>query len=164
MRFAVTTKISIKKIVVVDIAPKYYEPHHQREIAALKGINLSTLTSRQEADDIMAKTIPELMVRQFLMKGLYRAESGSFHWRFNLDVIASQIENIGEAQNIELASKTPTLFIKGEKSNYYINESDTDLIKKLFPNSNIIIIPNAGHWVQAEQPQLFYEAVESFFA
>ena len=163
MKFATTSKTPIAKIVIVDISPRYYEPHHTREIGALKAVNLATLQSRQEADDTMALTIPELMVRQFLMKGLYRTDDGTFHWRFNVEVIAREIENIGEAENSSTPVNTPTLFIKGAMSNYYITEKDEPLIAAIFPNSTIVTIPNAGHWVQAEQPRLFYEAVMNFF-
>jgi pimeloyl-ACP methyl ester carboxylesterase len=47
-----------------------------------------------------------------------------------------------------------TIFLKGEKS-AYINENDVVLIKDRFPNSEIISIPNSGHWVHAENPEYF---------
>jgi esterase len=162
MKFITTAKISVPKFVVVDISPRFYEPHHDKEITALKSINLSTLQSRQEADDTMAKTIPEIGVRQFLLKNLYRKEDGSFHWRMNLDVLTSQIQAVGEGTSETAKSEIPALFIKGAKSEYYIQEADKELIKKIFPNSQVIEIQGSGHWVQAEQPQAFYDAVMNF--
>ena len=163
MKFVTSADISVPKIIVVDISPRFYEPHHDREITALKSINLQTLQSRQEADDIMARIIPEIGVRQFLLKNLYRKEDGSFHWRMNLDVLRSQIQSIGEGTSETAKSNVPVLFMKGEKSGYYIRPEDHELIKTIFLNSQIIEIPNAGHWVQAEQPQAFYDTAMNFF-
>lgn len=164
MHFVQTSNITISKMVVVDISPRYYAPHHQREIAALQPIDLSKLQSRQDADDAMALIIPETMVRQFLLKGLYRNDAGDFNWRFNIKTIANHIDNIGEAQNKNTKVALEALFIRGANSSYYISESDQELIQDIFTNSKIVTIPNAAHWVQAEQPEIFYEVVMQFLA
>lgn len=160
MKMAELYANKIKKLIIIDISPKFYPPHHQREIMALKNIDLLLLKSRQEADEIMSKSIPELGIRQFLLKNLYRKEDGTFHWRMNLEVLIKQIENIGASSN-RFSSVIPTLFIKGENSNY-INDDDVLEIKKIFSVSKIITISNAGHWVQAEQPILFKDNVLNF--
>ncbi|TAG57591.1 MAG: alpha/beta fold hydrolase [Cytophagales bacterium] len=160
MKLAELYANQIKKLIIVDISPKFYPPHHQREISALQNIDLLLLKSRQEADEIMSKSISELGIRQFLLKNLYRNVDGTFHWRMNLEVLIKQIENIGASSN-RFSSVIPTLFIKGENSNY-INDDDVLEIKKIFSVSKIITISNAGHWVQAEQPILFKDAVLNF--
>jgi pimeloyl-ACP methyl ester carboxylesterase len=53
------------------------------------------------------------------------------------------------------------LFIKGSNSNYILPE-DFASIRRIYPEAKIVEIPNAGHWVHAEQTQLFAEAVWSF--
>jgi len=53
------------------------------------------------------------------------------------------------------------LFIRGEKSNY-IKDSDLDEIYEYFPNADLVTIPNAGHWVHAENPTQFVDALEDF--
>ena len=163
MEYLTSKKNTVSKAVIVDISPRAYEPHHHREIQALKSINLAELSSRQEADDIMARIIPELGVRQFLLKNLYRNEDGSFHWRMNLDGIIYQINEIGKSTPKSSISDADILFLKGSKSDYYIRPEDEVLIKKIFPKSKIKIIENSGHWIQAEQPQAFFETVFSFF-
>src|SRR5262249_33440560 len=87
MRFAVTYPDLVDKLVVVDIAPKVYPPGHNDVFAALYALNLSTLRSRQEADAALARDLPDLALRQFLLKNLEREESGIFRWRINLDGI-----------------------------------------------------------------------------
>jgi pimeloyl-ACP methyl ester carboxylesterase len=149
----------IKKLIVVDIAPRYYPPHHQDVIAGIRTIPLGTLTSREEADKLMSAEIKDLGVRQFLLKNLYRNDQGQFAWRMDFEGIVSQIENIGEESNGKPFVK-PSLFIRGELS-HYIQEKDIPLISHLFPAYKLITVEGAGHWVQAEKPKEFLEAVMS---
>lgn len=147
----------VDKLIVADIAPRYYPPHHQDVIAGFRTINLETLTSREEADKLMSRELPEIGVRQFLLKNLYRDESSKFAWRMNLEGLVAQIENIGEeSKGTPFAS--PTLFIRGELSRY-IQEKDFPLMKQLFPSYTLTTIAGAGHWVQAEKPTEFVQAV-----
>jgi pimeloyl-ACP methyl ester carboxylesterase len=161
MKYAVRTRLPIKGLIVVDIAPRYYKPHHQKYIEGLFAVNLETLTSRGEAEQIMANIIPEIDIRQFLLKNLYRTEDGKFAWRFNLDVIASQVDNVGEELSESYHSEIPTLFIRGEKSDYILDKDESS-IKTIFPNSEIVTIPGAGHWVHAEKPEEFVHIVKQF--
>lgn len=160
MHLALNHAHVVQKLIVVDISPRYYPPHHQSVIAGLKAIDLKTLTSREQADSVMASHISEIGERQFLLKNLYRNESGGFAWRMNLESIVGQIENIGEESKGSPFSK-PTLFLRGEKSNY-IQPKDTELIGQLFPNHQLETIMGAGHWVQAEKPIEFVGAVAKF--
>jgi pimeloyl-ACP methyl ester carboxylesterase len=54
----------------------------------------------------------------------------------------------------------PTLFIKGSKSNYF-KPGDDENILQYFPHAEIVTV-NTGHWVQAEDPKAFMEAVNNF--
>lgn len=150
----------VDKLVVVDIAPRAYEVHHQQILKGLQAVNLNNQKSRREADETLKQYIPEMGVRQFLLKNLYWKEKGQLAWRFNLPVINDVIADIGE----EVADKQhqgETLFIGGQNSNY-IQDSDKEMIDLFFPNSTLITIPNAGHWVHAEQPDKFIEATLDF--
>lgn len=147
----------VEKLIVADIAPRYYPPHHQDVIAGFGTIDLATLSSREEADKLMSKELPEIGVRQFLLKNLYRDENSQFAWRMNLEGLVSQIENIGEESKGTPFAST-SLFIRGELSKY-IQEKDLPLIKQLFPNYTLATISGAGHWVQAEKPTEFVTAV-----
>ncbi|TAF67782.1 MAG: alpha/beta fold hydrolase [Cytophagales bacterium] len=157
-------KTPFDKLIIVDIAPRYYPIHHQTILAGLNAIPLSQIQSRQEADQILTQYIKEGDTRQFLLKNLYRDEQNQFQWRMNLPVIAQNIEKVGEAlpeKYHALATERPTLFIRGEKSDY-IQEKDFTLIQQAYPNVQIVTIENAGHWVHAEQPQTFIQTVLSF--
>lgn len=161
MTFASRYKSLLKKLIVVDISPRYYPPHHQSIIAGLKSIDLPNLKSRQEADEQLSKYVSELGVRQFLLKNIYRNEANEFAWRINLPVISEKINNICEPLDPEVRIDIPTLFIRGSESDY-IRENDEVLIKSIFSDVKIATIEGAGHWVQAEKPKEFIEEIVKF--
>jgi pimeloyl-ACP methyl ester carboxylesterase len=54
-----------------------------------------------------------------------------------------------------------TLFLRGSESGYIYDE-DIPVIRNFFPNAIIQTIKGAGHWVQAEKPEEFLEAILDF--
>jgi pimeloyl-ACP methyl ester carboxylesterase len=162
MNLAIKKPDVLIKLVVVDIAPKFYPKHHGMILKGLELLEQNNLGSRKQADDLLSKTIDEVGIRQFLLKNLYRDEDNQLHLRINLKALKKNIQNIGEALADGAVYNGKTLFLKGEKSTY-ISNNDKRLIKKHFPNSDLKIIKNAGHWVHAEQPKIFYKSVNHFF-
>ena len=55
----------------------------------------------------------------------------------------------------------PTLFIRGELSGYILDE-DIATLEERFADSQLVTIQGAGHWVHAEAPEEFLDAVLSF--
>jgi len=162
MQMALENPSRIEKLVVADIAPKAYPPGHEEVFRALHRINLQTLQSRTEADNLMAQDLADFSTRQFLLKNLTRDENGDFIWKMNLPVLEKYYNNIsGEVSGTIYYS--PTLFIRGSKSKYIL-DSDLDMIEKLFPNYILETIENAGHWLHADKPQEFYEVVNGFLS
>ena len=160
MNFAVQYPERVSKLIVGDIAPRYYPIHHQVILEGLNALDLSQLQSRKEADDLLAPYIPELGIRQFLLKSLGRDANG-FAWKINLSVITQHIEEVGKALDEETVFEAPTLFLGGANSSY-IQEKDLSDMKRHFPNCTWISIPNAGHWLHAEQPQAVVAEVRKF--
>jgi esterase len=160
MQFAMNYPNKLSKLIVVDIAPKSYPVHHTAILDGLLSLNLAIINTRKGVDEELSKTIDDFSTRQFLLKNLYWVEKDKLAFRFNLPVINDKIEIIGQGlENIE-PFKKPTLFIRGEKSNY-IKESDYEAIKNIFQNTEIITM-NTGHWVHAEKPVEFLQIVSSF--
>ncbi|WP_035669912.1 alpha/beta fold hydrolase [Flavobacterium sp. 83] len=151
----------VDKLIVADIGPKFYPQHHQDILAGLNAVDFSIKPSRNEVEEIMAKYIPDFGTRQFLMKNLYWQEPGQLAFRFNLEVFNTKMDEIGVPLPENLIFEKPTLFIRGGNSNYIL-DSDFENIKHHFPAATIKTIPNAGHWLHAENPVLFYETVISF--
>jgi len=161
MNFSINYPEFVEKLIVVDIAPKYYKPHHQDILNALQAVDFSIKPTRKEVEEILITRIPEVSTRQFLMKNLFWLEPGQLAFRFNLPALLETQNNIGEALLEGAQFSGPTLFIKGEQSDYIL-EDDLTLIQSHFPNSNLVEINNAGHWVQAEKPQEFEKVVDLF--
>ena len=161
MTFACMYPERVEKLVVVDIAPKYYPPHHQEILSALNAVEQAKIKSRKDADQILSQYFSESTIRQFLLKNLYWKSSTELTFKFNLQVLSDQIENVGQALHINALFENPTLFIVGQASNY-IKETDIELIESHFPDFEIVEIPNSGHWVHAENPDQFFDKVSRF--
>ena len=162
MFFALEHPGMLDKLVIVDIAPKYYPPHHRFIFNALEKINLQAHTGRKEIDRLLAKDIENPAIRQFLLKNLARDKQQNFYWKANLPVLAASLDELGKALPPYSVVETDTLFIKGNLSKY-ITDKDIPLIKAHFPKAQISGIERAGHWVHAEQPQKFYDLTMDFF-
>ena len=161
MTFACMYPERVEKLVVVDIAPKYYPPHHQEILSALNAVEQAKIKSRKDADQILTQYFSESTIRQFLLKNLYWKSSTELTFKFNLKVLSDQIGNVGEALYISALFEKPTLFIVGQVSNY-IKEIDRELIESHFPDFEIVEIPESGHWVHAENPDQFFDNVSRF--
>jgi len=161
MLLAVEHPELINKLIVGDIGPKYYAPHHQEILAGLNAVDFSKKPSRTEVDTIVAKYIPDFGTRQFLLKSLYWETPEQLAFRFNLPVFNREIENIGTALLANTRFEKPTLFINGGHSKYIKDEDWAD-IQQHFPNAVLETIPNVGHWLHAENPKLFFEITSRF--
>ncbi|MCM8568828.1 alpha/beta fold hydrolase [Gramella jeungdoensis] len=151
----------VERLIVVDIAPKYYAPHHQQILKGLTALDEAKLTSRGDAENFLKEYIPETGVRLFLLKNLYWKTKEQLSLKLNLNALKANVENIGEALPEEANYDGPTIFIMGENSDY-ITAEDHSTIKEQFPNAEIREIKNAGHWVHAENMKDFYDTVIRF--
>ncbi|CAN5441891.1 alpha/beta fold hydrolase [soil metagenome] len=154
---------AISKAIIVDIAPYKYPVHHREILNALLAVNLPTLKTRGEAEAILAAHIEDNSTRQFLLKNLYRKTADEFAWRFNLPILNAQIEEVGEPTWPTIPIQIPVLFIKGARSGY-IDESRMGEILQWYPHAQIVSIPDAAHWVHADQPQLLLNTVLDFIS
>lgn len=161
MHFATKHPDKLGKLIVVDIAPKHYPPHHQQIFDGFRSVDLANLSNRKEADDQMSSVISNFGVRQFILKNLDRRKDGSFGWKLNLEVIQNAIEKVGEGIEGDVSFNGNTLFIAGGKSDY-ITVNDHELIHHHFPNTIISTVEGAGHWVHAEKPKELSDLVLDF--
>ena len=161
MELAVHYSKIVEKLIVVDISPKAYPVHHNKIIEGLFSLDFKELKSRSEADRKLAEHIVDAGVRQFLLKSLFWAEKGQLAFRFNLQSIAEQINEVGKSLTDKFEYDGPCLFIDGASSTYILDE-DEDLILEHFPKADIVTISDAGHWVHAEQPERFFDEVLRF--
>jgi esterase len=150
----------VERLIVIDIAPRSYPSRHDMILETLESISLSNYSSRQEVDRSLSVKIPELAVRQFLMKNLARNDDGSFRWKMNLPTISAKYGEILRGVSADTAFVKPTLFVRSAKSSY-MGDADPAEIKRLFPLSTITTF-NTGHWVHAEAPRELTKTVRDF--
>lgn len=163
MLFAVTYPEILDKLIIADIGVKKYPQHHQIILEGLEALllNSDAMSSRGAADEFLAKFIPEIGIRMFLLKNLYWKEKGVLGLRINLPVLIDNIEEIGRPLPEGKIYAKETLFLKGDKSNYILLEDEKD-VYNAFAKAKIETISNAGHWLHAENPQDFYNKVRNF--
>jgi len=163
MRFALENPIMVKKLVVVDITMKAYgpRPHHQKIIRAMKSVDLSTVKNRREVEEQLAPLIPEIRIRQFILKNLHRKNDNSFEWRIYLPGIETNLDAMFDAIDTIIKFDKPTLFIKGGASDYILLE-DFEQIRYNFPNAEIVTIEGTSHWVHVEAAEKFYLLTSGF--
>lgn len=155
----------IEKLVVADIPPAPRDSGLMAYVTAMQELDVAGMTRRSEAEEALASAIPERMIRTFLAQNLAPAEGGGLTWKINLDVIEKAMPNIEGFPDIDSdhAFEKPSLHLTGANSTHVLPRHHAE-IERLFPNSEIEAIPDAGHWLHAEQPALFLEAVESFLS
>ncbi|WP_298363407.1 alpha/beta fold hydrolase [uncultured Lutibacter sp.] len=163
MLFAVTYPEMVNKLIVADISPKYYKPHHEYILAALNAVNFDIQDTRKKVEDILKVYIKEPGILQFLLKNVYRKTKNQLAFRFNLQSLTDNNSEVGEALPSFTNFDGETLFLKGENSNYITNE-DEGLIEAHFSNAKIITVKNAGHWLHAENPAQFFTEVVTFLS
>lgn len=161
MLLATTYPELVSKLIVADIGPKYYAPHHQTILAALNAVDFSKKPSRAEVEEIVSGYIKDFGTRQFLLKNLYWETSEQLAFRFNLKVFNEKIKTVGTALPFENTFSKYTLFLRGDKSDYIL-DSDFETIYHHFPSASIKTIKNAGHWLHAENPKDFLSTVLDF--
>jgi esterase len=156
-----TANVHVEKLIVADMSPVDYEASHTDILAGLKVLQSSQINSRKEADDILSNYEPSLPIRQFLLKNLVRAEDKSYQLTLSVDNIFNSYSTILKKPLIEQPVNLPTLFIKGEHSDYIVAEYQ-QAIMEAFPQASFKIIPGTGHWLHAEKPLPFTSLVKRF--
>lgn len=152
------------KLIIVDISPRAYEPHHDSVLKALNAVDFTDINTRKEAEAILGEYISDFGTKQFLLKNIFwkEDETKQMAWRFNLKTITTEYNNIGVSVPFFI-SDTKTMFIRGEKSDYIKNDDEEDIASR-FSNYQLKTIVNSGHWVHAEQPEAFFNCVMDFIS
>ena len=169
MKLALDHPERVEKLIIIDVAPKSYlkgySKHyefHKNVVNIMNSMDLSSIGSRREAEDIMKQRLLSERTVKFLLKNLKSDKKEGFKWRLNMNAIHRNLYKLIDGNEEEAGSYIdPALFIKGANSDYIL-ENDYELIYKIFPKADIQSIENAGHWVHAEQPEKFLEIIKQF--
>ncbi len=146
----------VERLVVVDIAPKNYQwASHREEFEAMNDVELASLRSRQEAEELFAARISDLGLRKFLTTNLERTAKGGWRWIVNLPVLTAALPMLErDSLQPEDRYEGPVLFITGGRSQY-IQSGDENLIRRHFPSARIECIVDSGHNPHMEKREEF---------
>lgn len=153
----------VSKLILVDIAPKKYKRGHDQYFKAFESIPWAEMQSRKEIDAALQQYEPDSGVRLFLAKNVERLDEGGFAVKSNIPALKNAYPEIIDKLNFTGIYDGPVLFILGAKS-HYLDEADKPYIEKFFPKAQYVTVPGAGHWVHADNPAGFMEALENFLA
>ena len=161
MGLALESPGRVEKLIVVDIAPVKYDHSYRGIVQTLKNLDLTQVKSRADAAAMMASSIPEEGLRQFLLQSL-ASEQGRYRWRINLDAVERyEYELTGFPEHWTEPFAGEALFVRGALSGHVVPEH-YPLIRRLFPGAKISVVAGAGHWLHVEQPQEFLAAILPF--
>jgi esterase len=152
----------VSTLIVADIAPKHYDVggKFSHIIEGLLHLDANVFTSRTAANEALAIYVPEMGVRQFLLKNLAWTPERTLTLKCNIKVLQHKLAEIGAAPNAGIY-EGQTLFLAGSKSDYIV-QGDLEKIHAFFPKAKLDWIENAGHWLHAENPIGFTQALHDF--
>lgn len=162
MQLALTRGDLLDRLIVADIAPVAYSHDQSHHIAAMRGLDLTDLTSRSEADKRLATQMDDPALRAFFLQSLDLKASPA-RWRLNLDALAAEMPKIVGWPDTAGRFDGPTLFLTGAESQYVKPEYRT-AIRNQFPHARFAKLPGAGHWLHADKPREFEETMRVFLA
>jgi pimeloyl-ACP methyl ester carboxylesterase len=161
MQLALTQPALVRKLVVADIAPIAYAHDQTRHIQAMRSLDLTDLHSRGEADRRLSSVVDDAGLRAFFLQSLDLKAAGGPRWRLNFDVLEAEMPKIVGWPGTAGVFEGPTLFLTGADSTYVLPQY-RDAMRAQFPKARFAKLPNAGHWLHAERPREFEEAVRVF--
>jgi len=162
MRLAVDTPPHCRALVVADIAPRNYPPHHEAAFAAMRSLDVAHLTSRAEAEEKFRAQLDDENLARFLLTNLVRDADAGFRWRIDVEGLFAALPQLSLASLAPGETYPgPTLFLRGDQS-HYIRDDDRPAIAAHFPRHQILALGRAGHNLHVDQPAAFAAALEYF--
>jgi len=156
---ALTRPDLVKRLLVADIAPVAYGHDQSQYIQAMQSIDLTHMEKRSEVAQALSKHVTDPALQSFFTQSL---DLGNKRWKLNLDVLQRDMHHVLGFPEVTGSFDKPTLFLSGANSQYVLPDHRPK-IKALFPNAVFAKIPNAGHWLHAEQPRAFEQTLRVFF-
>ncbi|MCX6258817.1 MAG: alpha/beta fold hydrolase [Bacteroidia bacterium] len=175
MYFAKDNPERVSALIVVDILPTSYPAgsinakEHQLIISSMMTLRLDMVSDRRDAEQKLMEYIRDRRTLRFLLKNLARSKDGRFSWKINLNAISDNMPelltgfDLGKFDAMNNIMGFPVLFVRGSKSAYIPVES-YPVIRRIFPFAEIVTISGAGHWLHAEQPDLFVKNLLYFLS
>jgi pimeloyl-ACP methyl ester carboxylesterase len=158
-------------------------------VQSLSRVEWSVVRSRSDVDRQLKPFIVDPSTRGFVLQNVVPVndERSAFRWRLNLPVLTDNLNYFStfpfntnqphDTTNTTTTTSTsttppphsrsvspsslPTLFVKGGDSDF-ITDVHLPSLRRFFPSHRLVTIDQSAHWVHADQPHKFVEAVEQF--
>lgn len=152
----------VERLMVVDIPPAPRDSGLSSYVTAMRSMDLTQVKRRADAEALLTGAVGQASIRAFLVQNL-AMQDGAFAWKLNLEAIDNGMPDIEGFPDIDsdLAYEGPCLHLVGAKSSYVLPHHHAE-IDRLFPNAEVDAIPDADHWVHADQPKAFLDRVRVF--
>lgn len=161
MTLALESPVLVERLVVVDIAPASSPGDHAALLAAMSQLDLTRVRRRMDADELLADSVSDRNLRAFLLQNLV-SDGERYRWRINLGAVTAALPLLLDFPPMaERRFDGPALFVRGEHSDY-LRTTHQQAVNTLFTAAQMVSVPDAGHWVHAENPAGFIRVVESF--
>ncbi|MEQ6248802.1 alpha/beta fold hydrolase [Sulfitobacter sp. HNIBRBA3233] len=158
MVLALTRPDLLRRLIVADIAPVPYAHSQSHHIAAMRSVDLATVTRRSEASEQLGHHGVEPALQSFFTQSLDVANK---RWKLNLDALEADMDAIIGFPEVTGVFEGPAFFLSGGESDY-VRPEHRPRIKELFPRARFAKLPGAGHWLHAEKPREFEAALRAF--
>lgn len=159
MALALLHPEKVASLLVADIAPVSYGHSQQQFIDAMRAVDLTAVEKRSDAAAQLAQTVDDPALQAFFTQSL---DVKSRTWKYNLDALEAEMPKVLSFPDLHPRSyEGPTLFLSGGKSDYVLPEHRPE-IRSYFPKARFARMPEAGHWLHADDPRAFEASARAF--
>ena len=171
MQFALKYPQMLEKVVVIDISPCRMSSlieHNSiitnllNQVMAVKNLPLSDFHSFAEFANGIS-TFDDDTKRAII--GNIRYDGKAFSWQIDIDAVFNNFDKLTDGFDaddfIDKKIEVPTLFIRALDSEF-LPSSDYKTTKYIFPNSEIVEIPDCTHRIHFEKPKLLADEISKY--
>ena len=161
----------VRRLLIEDIGPEskaHAVDYYKRMLEAVP----TPFPSKKEAKEFFLNEFPKLgfskshpeTLGQYLYSNMIDLPDGRADWRFPKEAILLSVSQGREKDHWdELRSLSmPTMIVRGADS----SELTQDVYEQMIASNPRIrgqVVPNAGHWVHSDQPEVFLRILLEFF-
>lgn len=165
MRLAVNAPDLVRHLVMIDVTPSAPERHEQMTTAQMGAVALvegeRSFPSFESMVDAAVAASPHRS-RESLQRGVFhnsqQLDDGTWTWRYDTFRKGDGFLGLWDGAP---SLHTPTTLVRGAKS-FFVNDEDADEFARTAPGfQRAIIVPEAGHSVQGDQPRALVEILRS---